>query len=45
VTLAVKQAADQHYAERFAREPGAREAWDRAYQTYRAWWLASRVNR
>ncbi len=45
VTPAAKQAADEHYAERFAREPSARAAWDRAYQTYRVWWLANRVSR
>jgi hypothetical protein len=45
VTPAAKQAADQHYAARFAREPSARAAWDRAYQTYRVWWLSNRVSR
>jgi hypothetical protein len=44
ITPDQKRAADQHYAERFAREPGTREAWDRAYQTYRTW-LAGRVSR
>lgn len=42
VTPAQKQAADQHYAARFAADPASRAAWDRAYTTYRAWWLAQR---
>jgi hypothetical protein len=41
VTPAEKQAADRHYGERFVREPGLREAWDRAYQVYRTWWIES----
>jgi hypothetical protein len=45
ITPAQKRAADQHYSELFAREPGARPMWDRAYQVYRAWWLANRVSR
>jgi len=45
LTPDAKRAADQHYAARFAQEPGVREAWDRAYQTYRTWWLANRISR
>jgi hypothetical protein len=45
LTAEAKRAADQHYAERFAQDPAAREAWERAYQTYRAFWLAGRVSR
>lgn len=45
VTPAEKQAADQHYAERFTREPALRTAWDAAYATYQAWRAANRVNR
>jgi len=45
VTPAEKLAADQHYAARFASQPGVRTAWDAAYATYRAWWLAGRVSR
>jgi hypothetical protein len=45
LTVEAKRALDQHFQERFAREPAAREAWEHAYQTYRAFWLANRVNR
>lgn len=45
ITPAEKQAADQHYAERFARQPAARTAWDAAYATYRAWCQAGLVSR
>jgi len=41
VSPAQKQAADRHYAERFAREPSLREAWQRAFDTYRDWWTES----
>ncbi len=45
ITPAEKQAADQHYAARFAGEPALRAAWDAAYGTYRAWLAANRVSR
>lgn len=45
LTPEAKRAADLHFAERFAEDPAAREAWERAYQTYRAFRLASRVSR
>jgi hypothetical protein len=45
ITPAEKQAADQHFTERFARDPAARAAWDGAYRTYREWWRASRLSR
>jgi hypothetical protein len=44
LTPAQKVTADQHYAARFTREPGLREVWTRACQTYRAW-LAANLRR
>ncbi len=41
ITPAEKQAEDRRYAERFAREPGLREAWDSAFRAYREWWIES----
>ncbi len=45
VTPAEKQDADRHYADLFARSPGARTAWDAVFNTYRTWLLANRANR
>lgn len=45
ISPAAKQAADKHYAERVAKDPSAREAWDHAYRLYRTWWRGGRVNR
>ena len=45
VMPAEKHAADQHYAARFESQPAVRTAWDAAYATYRAWWLAGRISR
>jgi hypothetical protein len=42
LSAAQKEQLDRHFAERFAREPGLREAWDRAHAAYREWWLAQR---
>lgn len=37
-----KRAVDGHYRERLAASPEAKAAWDRAYQAYYAWLVASR---
>lgn len=42
LTAAQKEQLDRQFAERFAREAGLREAWDRAHAAYRAWRLAQR---
>jgi hypothetical protein len=43
LTLAAKVATDEHYAARFAREPGLRERWEEARRTYAAFLEAVRA--
>lgn len=41
ITPAQKDLIDNHYRDRFAKDPGLRAAWDQAYLTYREWYLAT----
>jgi hypothetical protein len=45
ITPAQKVAADKHYTQRFAREPGLRERWEEAKWRFGEYLAAQKVSR